>query len=118
MDARVRRMRRGHAAAHRVHVGRKVRSRGRLVTVHNLQRRRAGHAFLQKQLCGPHHWLPVETPHHALAEQAIAHGHQAHALVVRHVGAHHGRPAFLDQAVARIVDGFVKTVAAFDIFFF
>ena len=52
------------------------------------RRRLARHPFLQQQLGRLDARIAVEARHHDVVEQRVGQGHEGHALVVRHVGAH------------------------------
>ena len=61
-----------------------------LLEVGHVERR---HAFVEQQLGGEHLRLGVEVPLQHVVAQHVAHREQAHALVMRHPGAHRHRRA-------------------------
>jgi len=76
-------------------------------------RRRTRHAFLQENVAGPHQRLGVKAPLHRTVLQTVRQRHQAHALVVRHVAAHHHAAALARQSAGRVVDRLITAVGPF-----
>ncbi len=72
----------------------------------------ARRAFLQQQLRGLHVDVGMEAVAHAAVEQRVGDGDDAHALVVRHVGADQYARSVFRQAARREVHGLEEAVAA------
>ena len=72
----------------------------------------AGHALLQQQLGRLHHRLAVEPGAHGAAEHGVGDGHDRHALVMRHEGAHHRELGTERDARRREVERLIEAIGA------
>ena len=112
MGPRQRLGRRGEAAGGGDRRLAEVAGRPHLLTARPRHRHVARRALVQQELGGLHHGLGVEALAQAPAEEHVGERGQGHALVMRHVGAHHRHPGPLGPPRAREVQRLVEAVGA------
>src|SRR4030095_10149021 len=69
-------------------------------------------AFLQEQLRGLHARLGMKAPAHDALVENVRERHERHPLMMRHVGAHDSHALVLGDARGRVIERFIKAIAA------